>query len=63
MLDKILYVPGKSDKPLLLLQSLLSPFLQIGTTIDSFHSPAITPYSKYKTKVYVSYSELFYILP
>ena len=38
MLDKILYVVGKSDMPLQLLQSVLSPFLWIGTIIDSFHS-------------------------
>jgi len=38
MLDKILYVVGKSDMPLWLLQSVLSPFLWIGTMIDSFHS-------------------------
>jgi hypothetical protein len=39
MLDKILYVVGKSVKPLQLLQSVLSPFLWIGTMVDSFHSP------------------------
>ena len=38
MLDKILYVVGKSDMPLQLLQSVLSPFLWIGTFIDPFHS-------------------------
>ena len=31
MLDKILYVVGKSEMPVQLLQSLLSPLLQIGT--------------------------------
>ena len=31
MLDKILHVVGKSDMPVQLLQSVLSPFLQIGT--------------------------------
>jgi len=38
MLDKLLYVVDKTDKPLLLLQSVLSPFLYIGTMINSFHS-------------------------
>ena len=38
ILDKILYVVGKSDMPLQLLQSVLSPFLWIGTIIDPFHS-------------------------
>jgi len=40
MLGKILYVFGKSDTPLQLPQSLLSPFLKIDTCtmIDSFHS-------------------------
>jgi len=36
MLNKILNVAGKSDAPLHLLQFVLSPFLQIGTKIDSF---------------------------
>jgi len=35
MLDKILYVIGKSDMPLQLLQSVISPFLKIGTLINS----------------------------
>ena len=38
MLDKILYVVGKSDVPLWLLHSVLSPFLWMGTMTDSFHS-------------------------
>jgi len=38
MLDKILYVVGKSDMPLQLLHSVLSTFLWIGTIIDSFDS-------------------------
>ena len=38
MLDKILYVVGKSDMLLWLLQFVLSPFLYIGTMIDSYHS-------------------------
>ena len=37
-LDKILYAVDISDMPLQLLQSVLSPFLQIGTMIDSFDS-------------------------
>jgi hypothetical protein len=36
MLDKSLYVVGKSDMPLWLLHHVLSPFLWIGTIIDSF---------------------------
>ena len=39
LLDKILYTVGKSDIPLQLLQSVLSPFLQIGKMIDSFQYP------------------------
>jgi len=38
MLDKILYVVGKSDMRLQLLQSVLSPFLYIDTMINSFQS-------------------------
>ena len=39
MWDKILYVVGKSDTPLWLRQSVLSPFLQTGRCIiDSFHT-------------------------
>ena len=37
VLGKIRYVVDKSDMPLQLLQSVSSPFLQIGKTIDSFH--------------------------
>jgi len=36
MLDKILYVVGKIEVSLLLLQSVLLPFLLVGTVIDSF---------------------------
>ena len=39
MLDNILYVVDTSDMTLQLLQSVLSPFLNVGTLIDSFHSP------------------------
>ena len=38
MLDKILYVVDKIDMHLQLLQYALSPILNIGTTINSFHS-------------------------
>ena len=38
MLDKILYVLGKSDMQLKLLQSLISPFFYICSLIESFHS-------------------------
>jgi hypothetical protein len=38
MLDKILYVVDESVMPLQLLRSVLSPFISIGRTIDSFHS-------------------------
>ena len=37
MLFRILYVVDKSDMAWQLLQSVLSPFLQIDTLIDSFH--------------------------
>jgi len=38
MLDKILYVVDKCEIPLNIMQSLLSPFLQTRTVIDSFRS-------------------------
>ena len=38
MLDKILYLVDKSDVPVQLVQSVYSPFVQIGTSIDSFLS-------------------------
>jgi len=38
MLEKILYVAGKSDMPLQLLHSVLPPFLWMGTMTDSYHS-------------------------
>jgi hypothetical protein len=38
ILYKIMYAVDKSDLPLHLLQSVLSPFLYGGTMIDSFHS-------------------------
>jgi len=38
MLDKILYLVRKNETPLQLLQSVLSPLLQTGTMIASFHS-------------------------
>jgi hypothetical protein len=38
MSDKIVYEVDKSDMPLQLIQSILLPFLQKGTMIDSFHS-------------------------
>jgi hypothetical protein len=38
MLDKSLYVVDESDVPVYLLQSALSPFLQIFSVIDSSHS-------------------------
>ena len=38
MLDKIFYVAGKSNMPLWLLQSFVSPFLYTGKMIESFHS-------------------------
>jgi hypothetical protein len=37
ILDKILFVIGSNDIPLDLLQSVLSPFLQIRKIIDHFH--------------------------
>ena len=60
MLDKILYVVGKSDMPLQLVQSLLSSFLYsyLGKMIDSFHS-----LFKVEVIVYRSHKELFYPLP
>jgi hypothetical protein len=38
MLDKMLYVAGKSGKPLQLLQSVLSPFLWIGTMAAAYYN-------------------------
>jgi len=38
MEDKILYIVDKSDMPLQVLQSVLSPFLYTGTMIDSLYS-------------------------
>jgi len=38
MLDKILYVVGRIDMPLQLLESVLSALLWMGTMIDTFDS-------------------------
>ena len=38
MLDKMSYLVDNSDVPLQLLMFVISPFLQIDTVIDSFHS-------------------------
>jgi len=38
ILDTILYVVDESDMPVYLLQSALSPFVQIFSMIDSSHS-------------------------
>ena len=54
MLDKILYVVSKNDMPLKLLQSVLPPFLQIGTVIDSSTRQAVPPYSNRNNTFYVS---------
>ena len=58
MLDKILYVKSNSDMPLLLLQYVLSPFIYVGTIIDSFHSSGNSSLLQIEINVYESHSKL-----
>jgi len=48
MLDKMFYVFDESDMPLYLLQSVVFPFLLIGTMTDYFHSSGNSSLSNWK---------------